>query len=148
MGTVRKDDDPFGLETQYDNTEFPQRRIWLDAYSLDRDEVSMAEYMAFLYRQGLAGSAQAASSDLASDRRPCSPGLRDGAVAGLIRDVGRSGSILSNPRQTVAHRGRMGKGRPWNRRPGVSLGRRFAHPGFGGVRVVSRSPDPIGCGRG
>ena len=40
MGTVRKDDDPFGLETQYDNTEFPQRRIWLDAYSLDRDEVS------------------------------------------------------------------------------------------------------------
>ena len=53
MGTVRKDDDPFGLETQYDNTEFPQRRIWLDAYSLDRDEVSLAEYMAFLYRQGL-----------------------------------------------------------------------------------------------
>ena len=25
MGTVRKDDDPFGLETQYDDTEFPQR---------------------------------------------------------------------------------------------------------------------------
>ncbi|MDA0739776.1 MAG: SUMF1/EgtB/PvdO family nonheme iron enzyme [Nitrospirae bacterium] len=53
MGTVRKDDDPFGLETQYDDTEFPQRRIWLDAYSIDRDEVSMAEYLAFLNQQGL-----------------------------------------------------------------------------------------------
>ncbi len=53
MGTVRKDDDPFGLETQYDDTEFPQRRIWLDAYALDRDEVSMGEYLAFLYRHGL-----------------------------------------------------------------------------------------------
>ncbi|MCY4613394.1 MAG: SUMF1/EgtB/PvdO family nonheme iron enzyme [Nitrospira sp.] len=53
MGTMRKDDDPFGLETQYDDTEFPQRRIWLDAYALDRDEVSLAEYLAFLYGQGL-----------------------------------------------------------------------------------------------
>jgi len=53
MGTVRKDDDPFGLETQYDDTEFPQRRIWLDAYSIDRDEVSMAEYLAFLHEQGI-----------------------------------------------------------------------------------------------
>ena len=32
MGTVRKDDDPFGLETQYDDTEFPQRRIWLTRF--------------------------------------------------------------------------------------------------------------------
>lgn len=53
MGTVRKDDDPFGLETQYDDTEFPQRRIWLNAYSIDRDEVSMAEYLAFLNIQAL-----------------------------------------------------------------------------------------------
>jgi len=53
MGTIRKDDDPFGLETQYDDTEFPQRRIWLDAFSMDRDEVSMAEYLAFLHQHGL-----------------------------------------------------------------------------------------------
>ena len=53
MGTVRKDDDPFGLETQYDDTEFPQRKIWLDAYSIDRDEVTLAEYLAFLAGQGL-----------------------------------------------------------------------------------------------
>ncbi len=53
MGTIRKDDDPFGLETQYDDTEFPQRRIWLDAFSIDRDEVSMAEYLDFLHQHGL-----------------------------------------------------------------------------------------------
>ncbi len=51
MGTVRKDDDPFGLDTQFDDTEFPQRRIWLDAYAIDRDEVSLAEYLAYLRRQ-------------------------------------------------------------------------------------------------
>ena len=53
MGTVRKDDDPFGLETQYDDTEFPQRRISLDAFSVDRDEVSMGEHLAFLRRHEL-----------------------------------------------------------------------------------------------
>ena len=53
MGTIRKDDDPFGLETQYDDTEFPQRRIWLDAFSVDRDEVSIGEYLAFLHRHEL-----------------------------------------------------------------------------------------------
>jgi len=50
MGTPRKDDDPFGLETQYDDTESPQRRVWLDAYEMDRDEVSLAEYLAHLRR--------------------------------------------------------------------------------------------------
>jgi iron(II)-dependent oxidoreductase len=52
MGTNRKDDDPFGLDTQYDDTEQPQRRIWLDAYAMDRDEVSLAEYLAHLARAG------------------------------------------------------------------------------------------------
>lgn len=50
MGTNRKDGDPYGLETQYDDTELPQRRIWIDAFDIDRDEVSMAEYLAFLRR--------------------------------------------------------------------------------------------------
>ncbi len=52
MGTVRKYGDPFGLETQYDDTEFPQRRIWLDAFIIDRDEVTLGEYLAFLRQQG------------------------------------------------------------------------------------------------
>jgi len=51
MGTNRKDDDPFGLETQYDDTEIPQRRIWLDSYHIDRDEVSLAEFLKFLDQQ-------------------------------------------------------------------------------------------------
>jgi iron(II)-dependent oxidoreductase len=51
MGTMRKDDDPYGLETQYDDTELPQRRIWLDAYLIDRDEVTLAEYLVFLKSQ-------------------------------------------------------------------------------------------------
>lgn len=48
MGSVRKDDDPYGLDTQYDDTELPQRRIWLDAYQIDRDEVSLSDYLASL----------------------------------------------------------------------------------------------------
>jgi iron(II)-dependent oxidoreductase len=51
MGTNRIDDDPYGLGTQFDNTELPQRRVWLDAFTIDRDEVSIAEYLAFLQRQ-------------------------------------------------------------------------------------------------
>ena len=51
MGTIRKDDDPYGLDTQFDDTELPQRRVWLDAYAIDRDEVSMGEYLAYLERE-------------------------------------------------------------------------------------------------
>ena len=53
MGTVRIDDDPYGLGTQFDDTELPQRRIWLDSYRIDRDEVSLGEYLAFLYDKRL-----------------------------------------------------------------------------------------------
>jgi iron(II)-dependent oxidoreductase len=53
MGTIRKDDDPYGMETQFDDTEMPQRRIWLDAYEIDRDEVSLGEYLAWLQAQRL-----------------------------------------------------------------------------------------------
>lgn len=52
MGTNRKDDDPFGLETQFDDTELPQRRIWVDAFEIDRYEVSLGEYLAYLHQQG------------------------------------------------------------------------------------------------
>ncbi len=43
--------DSFGLATQFDDTEQPQRRIWLDAFTIDRDEVSLAEFLAFLQAQ-------------------------------------------------------------------------------------------------
>jgi formylglycine-generating enzyme required for sulfatase activity len=51
MGTDRKDDDPFGLETQFDDTELPQRPIWIDEFEIDRYEVSLGEYLAFLQTQ-------------------------------------------------------------------------------------------------
>ena len=44
MGSPRLDA-TFGLRTPYDNTEIPQRNIWLDAYAIDRDEVSVSRYL-------------------------------------------------------------------------------------------------------
>lgn len=35
----------FGLRTPYDDTEIPQRNIWLDAYAIERDEVSVSRYL-------------------------------------------------------------------------------------------------------
>ena len=51
MGTNLKHGNPSGMATQFDDTEQPQRRIWLDAFEIDRDEVSLAEYLAFLKAQ-------------------------------------------------------------------------------------------------
>ncbi|SLM46369.1 conserved exported protein of unknown function [Nitrospira japonica] len=48
LGSKRIDDDPYGLWTQFDDTELPQQRVWLDAYAMDRDEVSLGEYLLFL----------------------------------------------------------------------------------------------------
>ena len=48
MGSIRIDDDPYGLKTQFDDTELPQQRVWLDTYEIDRDEMSLGEYLVFL----------------------------------------------------------------------------------------------------
>jgi iron(II)-dependent oxidoreductase len=48
LGSKRIDDDPYGLGTQFDDTELPQRRVWLETYEIDRDEVSLGEYLMFL----------------------------------------------------------------------------------------------------
>jgi len=53
IGSKRIDDDPYGLRTQFDDTELPQQRVWLDAYEMDRDEVSLGEYLAFLHKRSL-----------------------------------------------------------------------------------------------
>ena len=53
MGTNLSRGAPFGLATQFDDTEQPQRHVRLDAYEIDRDEVSLAEYLAFLGEQHL-----------------------------------------------------------------------------------------------
>jgi formylglycine-generating enzyme required for sulfatase activity len=51
MGSKRIDDDPYGLWTQFDDTELPQQRVWLDEFSMDRDEVSLGEYLTYLARK-------------------------------------------------------------------------------------------------
>ena len=51
LGSKRIDDDPYGLRTQFDDTELPQNRVWLDAYQVDRDEVSLGEYVKFLHQR-------------------------------------------------------------------------------------------------
>ena len=51
MGTARTSDGSFSLATQYDDTEQPQRRVWLDRFQIDRDEVSLGEYLSWLQRQ-------------------------------------------------------------------------------------------------
>jgi iron(II)-dependent oxidoreductase len=56
MGTNLTHDDPHGMATQFDDTEQPRRRIWLDAFEIDRDEVSLAEYLASLGDQHVAPS--------------------------------------------------------------------------------------------
>ncbi|MDH3503344.1 MAG: formylglycine-generating enzyme family protein [Nitrospirota bacterium] len=48
MGTNRRDDLRHGFEMHYDDTEFPQRRIWVDEFSIDKYEASLGEYLAFL----------------------------------------------------------------------------------------------------
>ncbi|MEQ1625863.1 MAG: SUMF1/EgtB/PvdO family nonheme iron enzyme [Nitrospira sp.] len=51
LGSKRIDDDPYGIGTQFDDTELPQNRVWLDAFEMDRDEVSLGEYLAFLQQR-------------------------------------------------------------------------------------------------
>ncbi|MDH4186732.1 MAG: formylglycine-generating enzyme family protein [Nitrospira sp.] len=53
LGSQRVDDDPYGSWTQFDDTELPQHRVWMDAYAIDRDEVSLGEYLVFLQQQKL-----------------------------------------------------------------------------------------------
>jgi iron(II)-dependent oxidoreductase len=51
MGTARTSHEPFSFELQYDDTEQPQRRVWLNRYEIDRDEVSLGEYLLWLQQQ-------------------------------------------------------------------------------------------------
>lgn len=53
MGTAKTTETSFSLDLPYDDTEQPQRRIWLDRFEIDRDEVSLGEYVRWLQEQGL-----------------------------------------------------------------------------------------------
>jgi iron(II)-dependent oxidoreductase len=51
MGTNLQHSDRHGMASPFDDTEQPQRRIWLDTFEIDRDEASLSEYLSFLMRQ-------------------------------------------------------------------------------------------------
>ena len=51
MGTARTSHEPFSFDLQYDDTEQPQRRVWLYQYEIDQDEVSLGEYVLWLQQQ-------------------------------------------------------------------------------------------------
>ena len=51
MGTNQTTELLFESNSHYDDTEQPQRRVWLDRYEMDRDEVSLGQYLAYLQRQ-------------------------------------------------------------------------------------------------
>ena len=53
LGSKRVADDPLGNWVPFDDTELPQHRVWLDRYEMDRDEVSLGEYLAFLQQREL-----------------------------------------------------------------------------------------------
>jgi len=48
MGTPHNHGGSYSLETQYDDTEQPQRRVWIGSFVIDRDEVSLGEYLSWL----------------------------------------------------------------------------------------------------
>ena len=53
LGSKQVNDDPSGSRKPFDDTELPQRRVWLESYEIDRDEMSLGEYLAFLQQQKL-----------------------------------------------------------------------------------------------
>jgi iron(II)-dependent oxidoreductase len=51
MGTAKAGQDPFSLDLPYDDTEQPQRHVWLDRFEIDRDEVSLGAFLLWLQQQ-------------------------------------------------------------------------------------------------
>jgi formylglycine-generating enzyme required for sulfatase activity len=51
MGTTRASHEAFSFDLQYDDTEQPQRHVWLNQYEIDRYEVSLGEYLLWLRQQ-------------------------------------------------------------------------------------------------
>lgn len=79
MGTARTNHGLFSLDLQYDDTEQPQRHVWLSRYEIDRDEVSLGQFLLWLRQQ----------------ERPLSEGLRK-----LIDHVT---TVHALPPDTLAH---------------------------------------------
>jgi formylglycine-generating enzyme required for sulfatase activity len=51
MGSKPQHGESYSLTTPFDDTEQPQRRVWVDTFNIDRDEVSLGEFLAFLQQR-------------------------------------------------------------------------------------------------
>jgi iron(II)-dependent oxidoreductase len=51
MGTTKTGHDLYSLDFPYDDTEQPQRRVWIDRFEIDRDEVSLGEFLRWIQQQ-------------------------------------------------------------------------------------------------
>ena len=107
MGTNRVDDDPYGF-VQFDDTELPQRRVWIDHYAIDRDEVSIAEYHLSWPRTS-ATARRIAALDLAYYYRPFHARPGDCELAGAVCELVGSGRFLRHARETAADGGGIRK---------------------------------------
>jgi formylglycine-generating enzyme required for sulfatase activity len=133
------DDDPYGMGTQFDDTELPQHRVWMDAYEIDRDEISLGEYLSYLFAHKLHPS-----KDLQHLiwHVITVHSVTDETLAqwpALIRDLERSRQPLPLIGQTPADRSGMGESRARAGRKSLPLG---AHPPrqyTGHVRATSRA---------
>ena len=122
MGTARTSHEPFSFDLQYDDTEQPQRRIWLNQYEIDRDEVSLGEYLLWLQQQQrhLPEEVGKLIDHLTTIHAmpPETLARWPALYVTLVRSLG----FLSHTREAAPDGSRVGKGRPWEQRQSVSLG--------------------------
>ena len=87
MGTARTSHEPFSFDLQYDDTEQPQRRVWLNQYEIDRDEVSLGEYLLWLRQQQRHLSRRSAETDRSCYDYTCHAARDIGTLAGTLRHL-------------------------------------------------------------
>ena len=84
--------------------EFPQRKVYLDAYEIDKYEVTTVQFLKFVL------ATNRDPLDRLAIRRRQFPG-NDGQPSGHARLMVRRGRLLQMGRQAIAYFSRVGKGR-------------------------------------
>ena len=87
-----------------EDDEKPVHRVWLDTFYMDKYEVTVGEYTAFLRPTGRQGLPDYVATYAPGGQYP---------VVGVR--LGRCRGVLSLGRKTVAHRGAVGEGRARHR---------------------------------
>ncbi|HET8760200.1 MAG TPA: SUMF1/EgtB/PvdO family nonheme iron enzyme [Nitrospiria bacterium] len=103
-----------GLWLPYDNTESPQRRIWLDPYAIDREEVRVADYMRWRRAQPDAAGTESSPIDAEVGARPM-VGVTWSEADRYCRAMGRR--LPTEAEWEKAARGAAGRLFPWGDDP-------------------------------